>query len=298
MYTCVNLKVERSVNFFSAVIRFSASPYAPIDSPISFRGGAAGQEFPELARANRLYHGSGFFADRSGGARRNYGAGSAGGSPEMQGTGGALLVEQVKAAGTKFIFSNPGSYEVGFFDALVDRPDLILIEGLHEGVVVSMAGTGYSRVLQKPAFVNVHAIAGTAQMGGQLYNAHRDGTPLIVTAGMADITTFNDDVALGPVPGFHQTDINRQFTKMSWETLDPNAIPLHAQPGLQDRHDGPRRSCDLSVSSNALEATKCIRRSRPADSFLMSVRPRACRRSSGHARQNAVGVTKTRCHVW
>src|SRR5262245_54551867 len=57
---------------------------------------------------------------------------------KVQGTGGALLVEQVKAAGTKFIFSNPGSYEVGFFDALVDRPELILIEGLHEGVVVSM----------------------------------------------------------------------------------------------------------------------------------------------------------------
>src|SRR5438128_9588 len=51
------------------------------------------------------------------------------------GTGGDLMVEQVKAAGTKFIFTNPGSYEVGFFDALVDRPELILIEGLHEGLV-------------------------------------------------------------------------------------------------------------------------------------------------------------------
>src|SRR5689334_12463717 len=104
------------------------------------------------------------------------------------GSGGDLLVEQVKAAGTKFIFSNPGSYEVGFFDALVDRPDLVLIEGLHEGIVVSMAD-GYSRVTGKPAFVNVHAIAGTAQMAGQLYNAHRDGIPLIVTAGTADTTT-------------------------------------------------------------------------------------------------------------
>jgi benzoylformate decarboxylase len=192
---------------------------------------------------------------------------------KVEGTGGALLVEQVKAAGTKFIFSNPGSYEVGFFDALVDRPELILIEGLHEGVVVSMAD-GYSRVLQKPAFVNVHAIAGTAQMGGQLYNAHRDGTPLIVTAGMANITSFNDDVALGPVPGFHQTDINRQFTKMSWETLDPNATALHVRRAYKIATTAPGGPVYLSVSSDALEATGAAAEVWPADSFLMSVRPR------------------------
>src|SRR6516162_2260176 len=30
------------------------------------------------------------------------------------GSGGELLVEQVKATGTRFIFANPGSYEIGF----------------------------------------------------------------------------------------------------------------------------------------------------------------------------------------
>jgi len=45
----------------------------------------------------------------------------------FKGTGGELLVEQVRAAGTKYIFSNPGSTEVGFFDALTDRPDLQLV---------------------------------------------------------------------------------------------------------------------------------------------------------------------------
>ena len=36
----------------------------------------------------------------------------------------------------------------------------------------------YHRVSRKPAFVNVHVIAGTAQMAGQLYNASRDGSHL------------------------------------------------------------------------------------------------------------------------
>jgi acetolactate synthase I/II/III large subunit len=192
---------------------------------------------------------------------------------KIQGTGGALMVEQVKAAGTRFIFTNPGSYEVGFFDALVDRPELILIEGLHEGVVVSMAD-GYSRVAQKPAFVNVHAIAGTAQMAGQLYNAYRDGTPLVVTAGMADNTKFSDDIALGPVAGFHQTDINRQFTKISWDAADPSSIPLHVRRAYKTATTAPGGPVYLSVSSNALEQENATAEIWPSENFLMSVRPR------------------------
>ena len=54
----------------------------------------------------------------------------------ITGTGGELLVEQIRAAGAKYVFTNPGSYEVGFFDALTDRPDLQVIVGLHEGIVL------------------------------------------------------------------------------------------------------------------------------------------------------------------
>lgn len=97
------------------------------------------------------------------------------GSTTMRGTGGELCVAQTKAAGVEYLFTNPGSFEVGFFDAFTDTPGMQLIMGLHEGVVVSMAD-GYHRVSGKPGFVNVHAIAGTAQMGGQLYNASRDGS--------------------------------------------------------------------------------------------------------------------------
>ena len=95
----------------------------------------------------------------------------------VTGTGGELLVEQVQAAGTQFVFTNPGSFEVGFFDALTDRSNLQVIVGLHEGIVIPMAD-GYHKVTRRTAFVNVHAIGGTAQMAGQLYNAHRDGSAI------------------------------------------------------------------------------------------------------------------------
>ena len=76
----------------------------------------------------------------------------------------------MRAAGVEYLFTNPGSYEVGFFDAFIDQPGMHLIMGLHEGIVVSMAD-GYARVSGKPGFINVHVVAGTAQMAGQLYNA-------------------------------------------------------------------------------------------------------------------------------
>src|SRR5712692_621945 len=53
----------------------------------------------------------------------------------MEGTGGDLVVAQAKAAGVDYLFTNPGSFEVGFYDAFTDTPGIQLIMGLHEGIV-------------------------------------------------------------------------------------------------------------------------------------------------------------------
>lgn len=119
---------------------------------------------------------------------------------EIRGTGGELMVEQMKAAGVDYMFTNPGSYEVGLFDAFLDQP-MQLIMGLHEGIVISMAD-GYNKVTGDPAFVNVHVIAGTAQSAGQMYNASRDGSAIVVTAGLLDNERGDDEILLGARPGF------------------------------------------------------------------------------------------------
>src|SRR5262245_63491850 len=85
-------------------------------------------------------------------------AGALGQTPRYRlvtGTGGELLAEQVKAAGIRFIFTNPGSFEVGFFDALTDRPELQVILGLHESIVIPMAD-GYHKVTQRPEIGRAH----------------------------------------------------------------------------------------------------------------------------------------------
>jgi benzoylformate decarboxylase len=147
-----------------------------------------------------------------------------GAAVSLKRTGGEVLVQQMIAAGVKFVFSNPGSYEVGFFEALYSERDKAhLIMGLHEGLVVAMAD-GYHKVSREPAFVNLHVIAGTAQAAGQMYNASRDGSAIVVTAGLLDNEVYSDNIVLGPRPGFNQKEINRQFTKLSWESHDARGV--------------------------------------------------------------------------
>lgn len=170
----------------------------------------------------------------------------------VTGTGGELMVEQMKAAGVKFLFTNPGSFEVGFFDAFFDQPGVQLILGLHEGIVISMAD-GYNKVSGEPAFVNVHVIAGTAQSAGQLYNASRDGSAVVVTAGLLDNELGDDEILLGPRPGFDQKEVCRQFTKISWEAHDAAGIPTMLRRAFKVATTEPGGPVYLGLPNYVLE---------------------------------------------
>lgn len=192
----------------------------------------------------------------------------------VTGTGGELLVAQARAAGVEYLFANPGSFEVGFFDGVVDDPQIQLIEGLHEGIVISMAD-GYHKVSGKPAFVNVHAIAGTAQMAGQLYNACRDGSALVVTAGLNDNEAWSDESVLAPRPGFDQKEINRQFTKISWDARQPASLPLMLRRAFKVATTDPGGPVYLAAAHYALEQKAVTAAILPAERFLLRARVHA-----------------------
>ena len=195
------------------------------------------------------------------------------GGYSFEGTGGALAVEQAKAAGVEYLFTNPGSFEIGFFDALIDCPSLQLILALHEGVVTSMAD-GYAKVTGNPAFLNVHAIAGAAQMGGQLYNASRDGTPLVITAGLVDNESWSDDLVLSPRPGFDEKDVNRQFTKIAWDARRAESLPLLLRRAFKVATTEPGGPVFLAMARAALQAKGVKAQILPADRFLLRARMR------------------------
>jgi len=178
--------------------------------------------------------------------------GNAGMGRPFTGTGGELMVEQMKAAAVRYLFTNPGSFEVGFFDSFLDQPGINLIMGLHEGIVISMAD-GYNKVSGLPAFVNVHVIAGTAQSVGQLYNASRDGSALVVTAGLLDHEIDDDDIILGPRPGYSQKEVPRPFTKISWESRDARGLASMLRRAFKVASTSPGGPVYLGIPNHVLE---------------------------------------------
>ena len=100
-------------------------------------------------------------------------------------TGGQAVVQALLAHGVKYVFGLPGSSVQDIVDALVDHPQMEFILALHEGSLVSMAD-GYARASGRPAFVLVHMLPGTSNLVGGLYNAWRDGSPVVVASGQQD----------------------------------------------------------------------------------------------------------------
>lgn len=60
--------------------------------------------------------------------------------------------------------------------------DFRYVLGLHEGVVVGMAD-GFAQATHNPPFVNLHSAAGVGNAMGLIFTAHKNKTPLVITAG-------------------------------------------------------------------------------------------------------------------
>jgi len=86
----------------------------------------------------------------------------------------------LRAFGIRKVFGNPGSTELPF---LADWPDDIdYVLGLQEASVIGMAD-GYAQATRNAGFVNLHSAAGVGNAAGNIYTAHRNQTPLVITAG-------------------------------------------------------------------------------------------------------------------
>ncbi len=97
---------------------------------------------------------------------------------EVRGTGGALLVAQLKAAGIRHLFCSPSAAVGPFFDALVDEPEMHVIKVLEEGAVGAIAD-GYAKASGKPAFAMIDA-AGMPAFMGQMYVSWCDHMPVVL----------------------------------------------------------------------------------------------------------------------
>jgi benzoylformate decarboxylase len=89
-------------------------------------------------------------------------------------------LEFLRSVGIKKVFGNPGSTELPFLSDWPDDIDYVL--ALQEASAVGMAD-GYAQAVRNAGFVNLHSAAGVGNALGNIYTAHRNQTPLVITAG-------------------------------------------------------------------------------------------------------------------
>lgn len=100
--------------------------------------------------------------------------------------GHQAIIRQFLANGIDHMFGNPGTVEQGFLDALADVPEMRYVLTLQESIAV-LCADGFARARLGPALVQIHSSPGLGNAIGNLYQAMRGQSPLIVIGGDAGI---------------------------------------------------------------------------------------------------------------
>ncbi|MCH8200381.1 MAG: thiamine pyrophosphate-binding protein [Chloroflexi bacterium] len=180
-----------------------------------------------------------------------------------------LMIEQLLADGTKYVFGNPGTTEQGFMDALQDYPQLEYILSLHEGVATGIAD-GYARASGRPAFLQLHITPGLGNAMGMLYNSYRAGTPLVVYAGQHPHRgTSQDPILTGDV-----VRLAEPLTKWAVEASDPAELPILLRRAFKVALEPPRGPTFISVPTNVMDE-EAEAQIAPANYVDTNVRPSA-----------------------
>jgi len=171
---------------------------------------------------------------------------------EITGTGGALFVQQLKAAGVEYIFFNPSTGDSPIYDALVNEPRITLIKGVQEGAVAAMAD-GYARLSGKPGIAIV-AYIGVPTAMAQMVNTFKDRIPLLVTCSA--FPAGRD----GPQDYDYQENMMSPITKWRWTASTAHNIPETTRRALKFATTPPSGPVFLVLPDDGLrsQATSII----------------------------------------
>lgn len=157
-------------------------------------------------------------------------------------TGVQALLQMLSEAGVKYIFGNPGTTELPLMDALVDDRRIQYILGLQEVPVMAMAD-GYAQASRSLGVVNLHISCGLGNGMGMLYNAYREGTPLLVTAGQTDRRLKFEE----PILWSDMVQVARPWTKWSAEVERVQDLPAALRRAVQTALTPPTGPVFLSL---------------------------------------------------
>ncbi len=186
----------------------------------------------------------------------------------VSGTGGKLLVEQLKASGHSFLFVNPSSGEAPIFDALVDETGIQIIKSIHEGALVAMAD-GYAKATGETPCVIISR-PGIPNAMSMMFNAWKDYTPMLVITDDVSVAMLAQD-------GFeamdHMTSMTQTMTKWHWSIQAADKIPEIVRRGQKFASTRPSGPVFLATPQDHL-STKTTATVMQQDMFDVSLRVR------------------------
>ncbi len=157
-------------------------------------------------------------------------------------TGSRAFLQLLAEAGVTRLFGNPGTTELPLVDALADERRIAYMLGLQEIPVMAMAD-GYAMASGGLGVVNLHVSCGLGNAMGMLYNAFREGTPLLVTAGQSDRRILFEE----PILASDMVAVARPYTKWAAQVERVEDLPAAVRRAVQAALTPPTGPVFLSL---------------------------------------------------
>jgi benzoylformate decarboxylase len=157
-------------------------------------------------------------------------------------TGIQILLDMLAGYGVRHIFGNPGTTELPLCDTLADDRRFTYVLALQELPAVAIAD-GYAQAARSPTVVNLHICCGLGNGLGMIYNAYREGTPLVITAGQQDQRMLFEE----PILWGRMVDVVRPWTKWADEVRRVEDLPSAIRRAMQAAITPPTGPVFLSL---------------------------------------------------
>nr|MDP2191823.1 thiamine pyrophosphate-binding protein [Rhodoferax sp.] len=157
------------------------------------------------------------------------------------------LMQSLKTAGVRRIFTLSGNHIMPVFDAALDS-GIELIHTRHEASTVHMADA-YARITGEVGIALVTGGPGHANAVSALYTAQMAEAPIVLLSGHAS----NDQLGQGAFQEMRQAEMAAPVTKAAWTCAGPHEIASDIAKAIRIAWSGRPGPVQLSLPTDALE---------------------------------------------
>lgn len=154
------------------------------------------------------------------------------------------VIDLLRRRGMTTMFGNPGSTELPLLRHFPS--DFRYVLGLQEAVVVGMAD-GFAQATRNAAFVNLHSAAGVGHAMGNIFTAHKNRTPMVITAGQQARSILPYEPFLFSAQA---TELPKPYVKWSCEPARAEDVPLAIERAYWTAMQEPRGPVLVSIPAD------------------------------------------------